>query len=231
MKYEHVKGQQETKTSWIRPNSNQSRSWILRSREVKLSARTMKTNVDKFWQWIWSYYWQVQFSAITMEKKDHKEWPVFTSCLCDKLLNHFLHPIGPALFVTMRANTFTDTFFSFFHSAQYATVSQQPLWMAILATKFLLSFHSSHRSRFMLQCNLQNSPLDLKQLTQTNATKHHNHHYIIDVINQADKLAWAFDQTTIIWSYYCYCHCYISWLEPLTSLFDYVVCCYLLSVS
>ena len=112
--HEHVMGQQEKKTSWIRPNSNQSRSWILRSREVKLSARTMKTNVDKFWQWIWSYHWQVQFSAITMEEKDHKEWPVFTSCLCDKLLNHFLHPIGPALFVTMRANTFTDTFFSFF---------------------------------------------------------------------------------------------------------------------
>ena len=38
----------------------------------------------------------------------------------------------------------------------------------------------------MLQCNLQNSPLDLKQLTQTNATKHHNHHYTIDVINKVD---------------------------------------------
>ena len=81
----------------------------------------------------------------------------------------------------MRTNTFTGTFLLLF---------TQPNATHGVTTATLDHYSSINAT--------DRTHLKLKQLIQFNAIKHHHHHHIIDVINQVDKLAGAFDQTTII---------------------------------
>ena len=111
----------------------------------------------------------IQFSARIMEENDHKEWPVFTSCLCDKLLLYFVWAFytrvgGRGHDVSIRPTSCYFTLSQLLTQGEGDDVyqSDQPAgwsrWQALVRSYSVTASHVDNRSLIdddQIMCNAQ----------------------------------------------------------------------------